>query len=511
MKSAGRIIIAYWLAAYRELCGKARLSFKESMAIFTKRSSTNLHIPSPPLSKQSFHHWLNVNGGYKDVWHLAWPLFLAQGSSTILQFTDRMFLTWYSAEGMAAAGPAGMLAFSMQAFFIGMTGYSSVFVAQYTGAKKPSQAVSVVWQALYLSIASSVILLLGIPLGGMVFKLAGHPEAIRRYERIFFDIFLLGSAVFLSNAAVSGYFIGKGRTRVVLLTNIIGVLTNIISDYLLIFGNLGFPRMGVAGAAISSIIAQTLGLIINIVFFLRDPEVRKHSGAWKPRLELITRIIRFGSANGLQFALDMLGWTTFLLLVGRMGVVDLAASNIAFQINTFAFFPIIGFAMAASTLVGQNLGRNDADGANRSVWSAMHIGLMFTGIVAVFYVFAPDIFIAPFGAEANKAEFAPVRHLSIILLRFISAYCLFDVGNLVLSAALKGAGDTLFVMLISSSISVCCMLLPVFFLCVPAGGLGVIGAWCFLTLTVLTLSIAFLLRYLHGRWQHMRVIECEVV
>lgn len=505
------MIIAHLLIAHRFVSDKLECNSEESTTISNKRASTSLRIPSPPFNRRSFHDWLNINGGYRDVWRLAWPLFLAQGSSTILQFIDRMFLTWYSAEGMAAAGPAGMLAFSMQAFFIGMTGYSSVFVAQYTGAKRPSEAVSVVWQALYFAVISSVILLLGIPLGRMIFILAGHPPAMQRYERIFFDIFLLGSAVTLSNAALGGYFIGKGKTRVVLLTNIVGVLTNIVSDYLLIFGNLGLPRMGVAGAAISSIIAQTLGLIINFAFFLRDDEVREFSHTWKPNINLIARLVRYGSANGLQFALDMLGWTTFLLLVGRMGVVDLAASNIAFQINTFAFFPIIGIAMAASTLVGQNLGRNDTESANRSVWSAMHIGLTFTGLVALFYIFLPDLFIAPFGVEANHAQFAAVRHLLIIILRFISLYCLFDVANLVLSAALKGAGDTLFVMLISSSISICCMILPVFYLCVPKGGLGVIGAWCFLTLTVLTLSIAFLLRYLHGGWQHMRVIECEVV
>jgi MATE family multidrug resistance protein len=267
----------------------------------------------------------------------------------------------------------------------------------------------------------------------------------------------------------------------------------------------------VAGAALSTIAAQSVGLIIWSVLFLRESRREHAAGTWKLDLSLMRRLLRFGSPNGVQFMLDMSVWTLFLLLVGRLGVDALGASNLAFQVNSIAFFPVLGIAMATSTLVGQHLGANRPALANKAVWSSLHLGLMFTFVMAVLYFTIPGVFIAPFGAEADPVLFAPVSTLAVVILRFVGIYCLFDVGNLIFSSALKGAGDTLFVMLLSTSFSVVLMLLPVIFFCLRPGGLGVIGAWTFVTLLVIVLSGAFLLRYLRGHWQKMRVIEHEVI
>jgi MATE family multidrug resistance protein len=436
-------------------------------------------------------------------------LFLSYGSTTILQFTDRMFLTWYSPEAMAATAPAGMLAFTVQALFIGLVGYAATFVAQYTGAGRPRQAVAAVWQALYLAVFAALLLLPLALAGGAVFRLAGHPPAMQGMERDYFTIFVLGSFPFIATAAVSGYFIGRGKTKVLLWINLAGSVVNVVLDYLLIFGVWGFPQMGVAGAALASVLAQCVTLAAGFTIFLR--ETRFVSGVWRPDLVLGRRLLRFGSPSGVQFMLDVLGWTLFLMLIGRLGTAELGATNLGFQVNSFAFFPVRGIAMAASTLVGQNLGRNRADLADRAVWSSIHLGLLFTVVMGVLFVTIPGLLIAPFGARANPAEFAPVREMTIVILRFVAAYCLFDVGNLVLASALKGAGDTLYVMLLSTSCSVVLMLLPVLLFCIRPGGLGIYGAWFFLTFMVCALSAFFLLRYLRGHWRAMRVIEHEVI
>lgn len=470
-----------------------------------------LRIPMPPFTRQAFHEWWNAESGYREVLQLAWPLFLAQGSTTILQFLDRMFLTWYSAKGLAAAGPSGMLSFTIQALFIGLAGYTAIFVAQYTGAGRPKQAVAVVWQALYLSLLASLLILLLVPVGGYVFRLAGHEPAVQQMERSFFSIFLYGSFVIIGSTALSAYFIGKGMSRIVLHVNLVVVVINAILDYVLIFGRLGFPELGIAGAALASVIAQAVGMVCYFIVFLRESAESHTVGAWKVDTSLLLRLLHYGSANGLQFALDMIGWTFFLLLVGRLGANALAASNLAFQVNTIAFFPIIGFAMAASTLVGQHLGKDRPDLANRAVWSAIHIGLLFTLAIALLFFSIPGWLLAPFGWHANHVEFEPVRTLAVVMLRFVAAYCIFDVGNLIFSAALKGAGDTLFVMLLSTGFSTLLMILPTWYFCIREGGWGIYGAWSFLTITVLLLSFAFLFRYLRGHWQQMRVIEPEVI
>jgi MATE family multidrug resistance protein len=466
-----------------------------------------LCIPPPPCSRRALRERWVAASGYREVLQLAWPLFLSQGSSTILQFIDRMFLTWFSARAMAAAGPAGLMAFALQSFFVGLAGYTTVFVAQYTGAGKSRQAFAVVWQALYLSLLAALLMQFLVPVGGWVFRLAGHDPEIQVLERSFFSIFLYGSISCIGSAAICGYFIGRGESRIVLRVNLLAVVINIILDYLLIFGNLGFPRLGIAGAALASVLAQTVSLLVSFICFLyamRESHVR---GAWRIDLTLLRRLLRFGSASGVQFALDMVMWTAFLLLVGRLGVTALAATNLAFQMNSLCFFPIIGFGMAASTLVGQNLGKNRPDLANQAVWSAIHISLLFTAVIGLCFILFPRWLMLPFGAEADPAAFLPVRETTVILLRFVAAYCLFDVGNLIFAAALKGAGDTLFVMLLSTSIVASLMLVPIMLWCVTPGGLGVYGAWAFVTLAVCVLAIAFLFRFRAGHWCAMRVIE----
>jgi len=442
---------------------------------------------------------------------LAWPLFLSQGSSTILQFIDRMFLTWYSPQGMAATGPSGMLAFAFQSLFIGVVGYAGTFVAQYTGAEKPRQAVAVIWQALYLAILAALLIFFLEPLGPVIFRVSGHTAQMRHFEHLFFRVFMYGAFPGVGLAAISGYFIGRGLNRIVLVVNLLAVVVNMLLDYLLIFGHWGFPALGVTGAGLASVVAQSVGFVVMMVCFLQASN-RIHPGrSWRPDFALMRRLLRFGSANGIQFALDMMVWTTFLLLVGRMGVTELAATNLGFQLNAFAFFPIIGFGMATSTLVGQNLGKNRADLADRAVWSAIHMSLLFTFMVALAYIFLPGWLMLPFGAEADPAAFRPVREMGMVILRFVATYCLFDVGNLIFSAALKGAGDTLFVSIFSPMTVAITMLLPILLWCVPRGGLGIYGAWTFLTLAVCILMLVFLWRYLTGHWRTMRVIEQEVI
>jgi MATE family multidrug resistance protein len=474
-------------------------------------SLPQLRIPPLPLSRRAFHEWWHAEGGYREVLALAWPLFLAQGSSTILQFTDKMFLTWYSPEGMAAAGPAGMLAFTITSLFLGLTGYAATFVAQYTGAGRPRQAIAVVWQALYLAILASLLVIPLIPLGYWVFGLAGHAPAVQAMERPYYAIFLYGAFAFIGSSAVSAYFIGRGMSKTVLWINVVGVAINIVLDYLMIFGIGPVPELGVAGAALASVLAQVVTLGLGLGCFFREARASHAVGAWRLDLPLLGRLLRFGSPSGLQFMLDMIGWTAFLLLVGRLGATALGATNIAFQVNSIAFFPIIGFAMAASTLVGQHLGKNRPDLADRAVWSSLHWGVGFTGVMALLYVTIPRVFLLPFGVQADPVAFEPVREQTVIMLRFVAAYCLFDVGNLIFASSLKGAGDTFFVMLLSTVILTLVMLLPTLFWCIQPGGLGIFGAWTFLTLAVCILSIAFLLRYLRGHWRAMRVIEHEVI
>jgi len=134
------------------------------------------------------------------------------------------------------------------------------------------------------------------------------------------------------------------------------------------------------------------------------------------------------------------------MLIGRLGTTALAATNIALNINTLAFMPMIGMSIAISVLVGQRLGEDRAELAEFTTYSSFHLTFIYMTSIALLYVLVPDIFMIPFAAQSDPAQFAPVRNITLILLRFVALYSVFDTLNLVFAGAIKGAGDTRFIM-----------------------------------------------------------------
>ena len=142
----------------------------------------------------------------------------------------------------------------------------------------------------------------------------------------------------------------------------------------------------------------------------------------------------------------MSGFTVFILLIGHLGTVSLAATNIAFNISTLSFMPMIGSSIAISVLVGQYLGKNQPEMATTSVYSGFHLTFGYMFVISLAYLFIPELFVLPFAAGADPASFAEIYRLTVLLLRFVAIYSVFDTMNLVFASAIKGAGDTRYVM-----------------------------------------------------------------
>ncbi len=449
----------------------------------------------------------HARSGYREVLALAGPLVLSTGSMTVQQFVDRVFLSWHSPEALAAALPAGTISFTVMCFFIGTASYVNTFVAQYHGARQPERIAASVWQAIYVSLFSGLFILPFALLAEPLFHLAGHDQAVQEAECVYFRILILGGGASVLSAAVSSFFTGIGKTATVMWVNIGATALNGILDYAMVLGNLGLPRMGIAGAGWATVIAQSSGALVFLGLFLLGRLRTKYSvwHAWRVDWPLLGRLLRFGAPSGVQFMLDTLAWSVFIMLVGRLGVAELGATTLAFQVNNIVFMPMIGFAVATSTLVGQRLGENRPDLATTATWSAFQITFSYMAFVAALYVLTPDVFLTPFGAKADPVQFAPLRDMAVILLRFVALYSLFDGANLIFSAALKGAGDTVFVMFLSSSLSVVLMVLPTWLVCRDENG-SIWAAWWSLTAFILVLAVCFLLRFLQGRWKSMRVV-----
>jgi len=450
----------------------------------------------------------NSDGGYREVLVIAIPLILSTATWSIQHFVDRMFLTWYSPETIAAAMPAGMLNFTIISIFMGTAGYVSTFVAQYYGARRYHRIGPALWQGIYISLIGGLVLLCVIPLAEPTFRLIGHSPQIQQHEVIYFQILCLGGGAYIGSYALSGFFSGRGQTWPVMWVNVATTAVNLILDYALIFGHWGFPELGIRGAAIATVVAGLFSLLVFFVLLLtgENDTIYHTRRGWRLEKDLLGRLLRFGFPSGVQFFLEIGAFTGFVLVVGRLGTASLAATNIAFNINTLAFMPMIGCGIAISVLVGQYLGAQKPYIAQSAVYSGFHLTFFYMASIAAAYVLLPDLFVAPFAHQADPEGFAEIYGYSVVLLRFVAVYCLFDTMNIIFCSAIKGAGDTRFVMIMTTFLSVFILIIPVY-LTVEVLGAGLMVAWVFATAYVISLGVAFYLRFLGGKWRSMRVIE----
>ncbi len=447
--------------------------------------------------------------GYKEVLRVGMPLVLSMASATIMQFTDRIFLSRYSLEAIAAVVPAGILAFLFMSFFMGTAEYVSVFVAQYTGAGRPHRVGSALWQGIWFTLAAWLVLAAVALLARPLLGLGGHPDAVMELEVVYFRILSLGSGLGLMGVTLSTFFSGRGMTVPVMVANMIGAAVNIPLDYALINGVWGMPEMGIAGAALATVVAGgvTFAVMALMVFRPEADKLFHVRTAWRPDWDLLKRLVRFGVPGGVQFFIDMFAITFFLFMVGRLGAVELAATNIAISIDLLAFLPLVGISIAVSVLVGQCMGAGNPDRAARALGSGLRLGLLWMAGAVVLFLVLPQWLYELFRAQdAAGPEFEAIKEQGIILLRFVALYSLMDAVAVVVMGALKGAGDTRFVMIILLGCALGTMIVPLF-LVLEVFHLGLEAMWWCVTGYVAALAGLSAWRFRRGSWRTMRVIE----
>ena len=455
---------------------------------------------------------IELDGGYRHVLRLAAPMILSTSSVSIMHFVDRMFVAWYSQDSLAASTPAGIASFVVISFFLGTAGYVSTFVAQYSGAGREHRIGPVVWQGIYLGLVAMVLMWSLYPLAEPIMNLAGHAESVRILEIKYFRVLVLGGGFVVLNAALNGFYTGRGRMYTVMAVTFVTNGVNVALNYCWIFGKFGFPAWGLVGAGWSTVLAQGLGVVIMFALFLGPGNRRQFGTSTHIRLDkdLFKRLLRYGAPNGLHFCVDISAFTFFIFLVGRLGSTELATTNAVFSINQLAFMPMIGFAVATSTLVGQFLGRNRPDLAQRSTSAALRMVTLYMCLIAGVFVLFPEWLLGLFKSHQNSADAARMIELGTSLLIFVAIYSLVDGVAIIYSAALKGAGDTRFSLCLTAILVWSLMVLPVY-VCITYFGAGLVISFAFVMLYIFVLAGGFYLRYHGGKWKHMRVIEAEPV
>lgn len=449
-------------------------------------------------------------GYFKEVMQIAWPLIISSGTNAVMQFCDRVFLARYDSTSIQAALPAGVLSFTLCCLFQAVAGYSGTFAAQYCGAGDTRSTLKSAVQGLWISVLTLPLILLLIPAGYFIIDVCGHSLEVRAAEKLYFLILMLGGGLLSVNAALSGYFSGIGRTKLTMVANVAGTALNLLLDYLFIFGHWGFPQMGIAGAGIATVIGLSLPCLIQGWVFAKD--IRKGTLAGHsrklllmPDLPLLSRICRFGVPAGLHQLVDVGAFAVFVMMTGRLDALSLAASNIGFSINHLAFAPLFGIGVAASVVVGQHQGARDSDSAVRAGWSSVKIGFIYMTVIGGSFALLPDFYYTLFGAGNADYTIDQLLTTGRPLMRLMAFWGFFEVLNIILGGALKGAGDTKFVMWYIT-IGGWGVWLPSAALALSLGA-DILTQWMIISVYCVFLAVGFLIRWRLGRWRTIRVIE----
>lgn len=446
---------------------------------------------------------------YREVLRIASPLIMSTASLTLTLFVDRMFLSWYSQEAVAASVPGGIVYFTICSFFIGTAQYVNTLVAQFYGAQDLRSCSRSVWQGVFFGLCAIPIILLCIPAGLAVFSWADHPSAIKQLEAQYFTLLMIGGIVQPINAALASFFSGRGKTTIVMWGNVAGNIANTVLAYALIFGKLGLPEMGIRGAGLATAIAGSIPTWYWLWLFLSpqfqpDYATREELGFDR---KIFRTLLSFGIPAGIQFFLDVASFAMFVLLIGRSGQVDLAASNIVLSIEMLAFLPMVGMSIATATLVGKYIGMDRHDQAEKSVYAAFYLAMLYMGAMAALFLTFPEVFLDVFRTRHETvSDFSAVAERGVIMLRIVAIWTVFDTLYIIFSGALKGAGDTVFAMWAQIVLAWVFFVPPVYVIIVHLG-LGVLAAWLWGLLYVVLIGAAFGLRFRRGNWRNISMIK----
>lgn len=448
-----------------------------------------------------------------EVLRIALPLMVSTGTFSLVLFADRTLLLWYEdGSQMSAAMAAGNLYWTLVCMPIGIAGMTGAIVAQLVGSGKEQQVGRFLWQTVWFALAVVPLLAIIGLTAPWWFEVSGQPPELIDAEATYLRILTFGAVGSLIETALGGFFSGTQRTRIIMWSSLATGLLNIVLDVWFIFGGLGIPALGIAGAAAASVVAFWAKAVIYIAVLLAPTfEDRYHIRrglAWD--FSLLSKLLYFGIPAGLQYLTEAGVFTLIVLNIGQLGDLPLRATTMAINFNMVAFIPLIGVSIATSVLVGHHLTSSGPAAAITAVRSALGIALTYSMVWACLYVFAPGLLLSFYRLGQTDADTAEAIGMAHILLRFVAVYVFLDSIQLILTGALRGAGDTWFVL--ASAVFTSATALAIGWWGVEPAvrhfGITHLHAWWgVITLWVWLLSMMMIARYRQGRWQAMRMVS----
>jgi len=435
---------------------------------------------------------------YRRVLTLAWPAVGEQLLNMAVGLVDTFLVGHLGAAAVSAVGLANQTVLLATVFFASVAVGITALIARHIGAREPEQARVILHQGYLLGAAIGLITTaLGMALAApMMAALQAPPEVVApgsTYLRIVSLTFLLASWMFIGNAALRG----SGDTRTPMLVMLTVNIVNILVASAAIYGLGPIPALGVAGSALGAAAGRGVGgLAVTWVLLRGRGTLRLRLSQLAPNAAQLKRIMNIGLPAGAEQLLMRFGFMTFTATVAALGTNAFAAHQLALQGESISYMPGFGFATAATTLIGQGLGARDPERAASDARLAQRLAMVIMCVMGVvFFVFAPQIM----GVFINDPD---VIALGVWPLRLVAFSQPMLATSIVLSGALRGAGDTRSTLMITSG-GLWLVRVPIALLLAPP--LGLIGAWIAMGIDLNLRGLACWLRVRSGRWKKIQV------
>jgi MATE family multidrug resistance protein len=435
-------------------------------------------------------------GSYREVVSLALPVVVSMIMQTLTSALESAFLGHFGTVEQGAAGLGGALLWPIL-IACNCSGLGvQICVARAMGAQRRADCGAITWQGVYITgLAWLPMFVLGLYALPLVQRMAPSPELIEP-TALYLRIQLLGGLPALLNMTMIGFFRGIGDTRTPLVVVLVVEFLSVILYVLLIFGVAGCPRLGIAGAALSTVICRTVGTVIYLGLFLRRG---RREGFLVQRRFPFDRhacwdLIRVSWPIGAQGALEMGAWTLFTAFIARLGTAEAATHAIAMRVTSLSYMAGYGLCVAVTTLVGQYLGAHNRAAARRSMVSCLVLVSGLMGSLGLGFFLGRDPLVRLF--TYDEAVIA----MGVRVLLWVALLQVFDGINLIAMGVLRGAGNTRWPMLVGLLLN-WGIFIPSAVLAVFVWPGGIVAGWATGVGTMVVLALLMLFRVLRGAWE----------
>ncbi|HVR29133.1 MAG TPA: MATE family efflux transporter [Thermoanaerobaculia bacterium] len=438
------------------------------------------------------------------VWQLAWPTIVSYATHTLVRWADLMMVGPLGGEALAAVGLGGQAFWLVQS--VGMlvpTGLTAL-LARAVGARDLDRADRVLRHGLWLAaILGAATTICGLPLASFAIRLYGVEPAVVALGADYLTWLLLGNLPFALGLVLAAALRAAGDSRTPLVTAVIANGINVGLNWVLIYGHLGAPALGVRGAAIASTLAMITQVAVLLGWWRRGKlRLRPSRERLRPDRALFGSLFAIGWPAALEGLLFATGILWFQRLVSRYGTEAVAAYNVGAAILSLAFLPGMGFAAAASALVGQHLGDRNPAAAARSGWLATAGALVCMTLVGSVIV----AFSRPIAGLFSRDP--AVADLVVLFIWILGAVLPLMAVEFALGGALRGAGDTFYPLAVVFTGLFVCRLVPASILALVVAA-PIAWVWGALVLDYLARASLVARRFRRGRWRTIQVWEGE--